>query len=102
MTPKSAVRLMAFGAVLIGGLLFLISMAARGCPPSGCSTPPVKVEAAVSAVAKPQTTCPVMGGKIDRKQYVDVKGHRAYVCCPGCIAKIKANGETPEKAPTAL
>ena len=39
-----------------------------------------------------QTTCPVMkGSKIDPKLYVDVNGKRIYVCCPGCIAPIKAD-----------
>jgi YHS domain-containing protein len=38
-----------------------------------------------------QTTCPVMGGKINKAQYADVKGKRIYVCCPGCIGKIKAD-----------
>ena len=28
---------------------------------------------------KKQTTCPVMGGKINQKQFVDVKGE-AYLC----------------------
>ena len=57
---------------------------------------------------KAQTTCPVMGGKIDKEQYVDVKGYRVYTCCAACkpkieanpkkyIAKIKANGECPQK-----
>lgn len=36
-----------------------------------------------------QTTCPVMGGEIDRNLYVDHSGKRLYVCCAGCIAKIK-------------
>jgi YHS domain-containing protein len=39
---------------------------------------------------KKQTTCPVMGGKINKAQYADVNGKRIYVCCPGCIGKIKA------------
>lgn len=39
----------------------------------------------------PQTTCPVMGGKINKAQYADAKGKRIYVCCPGCIGKIKAD-----------
>jgi YHS domain-containing protein len=43
------------------------------------------------AEVKAQTTCPVMGGKINKSQYVDVKGKRIYVCCPGCIGKIKAD-----------
>jgi YHS domain-containing protein len=42
-------------------------------------------------IPKKQTTCPVMGGKIDKSQYVDVKGKRIYVCCAGCVAKIKAD-----------
>jgi len=59
---------------------------------------------------KAQTTCPVMGGKIDKKIFVDAKGYRIYVCCAGCVAAIKANpdkyiekikakGETLEKVP---
>ena len=69
------------------------------------------VGVAKEQVGKPQTKCPVMGGPVDKTQYVDVKGYRIYVCCPGCIEKIKAdpdkyiaiiikNGETPEKLPT--
>jgi len=50
-----------------------------------------KVEAAGETVAKLQTTCPVMGGKINKSQFADVKGKRIYVCCPGCIGTIKAN-----------
>jgi len=41
--------------------------------------------------SKKQTTCPVMGGKINKAQYADVNGKRIYVCCPGCIGKIKAD-----------
>jgi hypothetical protein len=43
------------------------------------------------AEPKKQTTCPVMGGKINKAQYADVKGNRIYVCCSGCIGKIKAD-----------
>ena len=45
------------------------------------------------AEGKAQTTCPVMGGKIDKAQYADVDGVRVYVCCPGCVAKVKADPE---------
>ena len=38
---------------------------------------------------KPQTTCPILGGKIDKSLYVDYEGKRIYVCCPGCIAEVK-------------
>jgi YHS domain-containing protein len=42
------------------------------------------------AEGKAQTTCPVMGGKINKAQYAEVNGKRIYVCCAGCISKIKA------------
>jgi len=48
-------------------------------------------QAAEEKAPKKQTTCPVMGGKINKAQYADVQGKRIYVCCPGCIAKIKAD-----------
>lgn len=43
---------------------------------------------------KPQSVCPVMGGKINKKLYADVKGRRIYVCCAGCIPKIKKDPGT--------
>jgi hypothetical protein len=87
---------------------------AMGCDSCGCSTG-AKAEGAAEAEKpelKPQTTCPVMGGKINRDAFVDVKGQRVYVCCSGCIAPIKAdpdkylakiaaNGERAEAVPAA-
>ncbi len=43
---------------------------------------------------KMQQTCPVMGGKINKKLYVDHDGKRIYVCCKACIAKVKKDPET--------
>ncbi len=62
--------------------------------------------------AKPQTVCPVLGGNIDKKVYVDYQGKRIYFCCPGCDAefqkdpekfmkKIQEQGITLEKCPEA-
>jgi YHS domain-containing protein len=59
---------------------------------------------------KPQATCPVMGGEIDRDVYYDHEGKRIYFCCPGCIGEFKKDpqkylkvleerGEEPEAAP---
>lgn len=46
------------------------------------------------AEGKPQTTCPVMkGNKINPKLHVDADGYRIYVCCGGCISKVKADPE---------
>jgi YHS domain-containing protein len=41
-----------------------------------------------------QKTCPVMGGKIDPKVYVEYKDRKIYFCCPGCE---KAFNKDPEK-----
>lgn len=39
-----------------------------------------------------QMTCPVMKGEnINPDLYADANGKRIYVCCPGCIVKIKAD-----------
>jgi YHS domain-containing protein len=63
-----------------------------------------------SPARKEQTTCPVMGGKVDKSLYLDVDGKRIYVCCKGCIAtlqkdptkyirKLESEGVAIESAP---
>jgi YHS domain-containing protein len=47
-----------------------------------------KVEPLVPTVER-QTICPVMGGKIDKRLFVDYEGKRLYVCCNGCIGAVK-------------
>jgi hypothetical protein len=42
-----------------------------------------------------QKTCPIMGGPINKKLFVDYKGKRIYVCCSMCIAEVKKD---PKKA----
>jgi YHS domain-containing protein len=39
--------------------------------------------------AKLQTTCPVMGGEINRNLYVDYEGKRIYVCCKTCLGTLQ-------------
>jgi YHS domain-containing protein len=41
---------------------------------------------AASAVAKAteQTTCPVMGGAINKDIFGEYKGRKVYFCCAGC------------------
>jgi YHS domain-containing protein len=36
-----------------------------------------------------QTTCPVMGGAINKSLYVDHDGKRIYVCCEACVGEVK-------------
>lgn len=54
-----------------------------------CHGPSSPKKPAEPAAAGPQTTCPVMGRKIDRKLFVDHGGKRIYVCCEDCIAKVR-------------
>jgi YHS domain-containing protein len=60
--------------------------------------------------AAPQTTCPVMGGEINKEIYADHDGKRVYFCCAACIpkfekdpekylAKLKEMGVEPEAVP---
>ncbi len=67
---------------------------------------------ALAAESKPQTTCPVLGGNIDKQVYTDYKGKRIYFCCQGCDAefqkdpekylkKMQEQGVTPEAVPAA-
>ena len=67
---------------------------------------------AMAAEPKPQTVCPVLGGNIDKKVFIDYQGKRIYFCCSGCDAefrkdpekylkKIEAQGITLEKCPEA-
>ncbi|WP_372807704.1 hypothetical protein [Pontiella sp.] len=70
-----------------------------------------KAETAAAVEPKEQTHCPVMQrSAVDKALWVDVKGKRIYVCCPGCIEKIEANpdkyinrleaeGVTPDSTP---
>lgn len=69
-----------------------------------------KLEDQGVTLEKAQTTCPVMGGKIDKKFFVDHEGKRVYFCCGGCdgtfkkdpakyLKKLEEQGVTPEPAP---
>jgi YHS domain-containing protein len=50
-------------------------------------------QAPVKVVAGEQTTCPVMGGAIDKAIFVEYKGKKVYFCCPACVETFKANPE---------
>ena len=60
---------------------------------------------------KPQTMCPVMNAKIDKKLFVDHQNKRVYFCCSHCIKefnknpqkyidKLEKEGITLEEVPT--
>ena len=88
------------------GVMFLVGLVAvpalaqqeerASCQPGQTASDAPKAE---SGKLKPQTVCPIMGGKINKDVFVDVAGYRFYACCPPCLAKIKAD---PAKAVATL
>lgn len=57
----------------------------------------VDKDTAVAPKLKPQTSCPVMNGSINKKLFVDYKGKRIFVCCGGCIAEVKKDPDAAIK-----
>lgn len=63
-----------------------------------------------AALAESQSTCPVMGGTINKQVYADYEGKRVYFCCPYCdgefkkdpqkyLDKLKEQGQEPTAVP---
>jgi YHS domain-containing protein len=40
-----------------------------------------------------QTTCPVMGGAINKKVFVEYKGKKVYFCCASCKGDFEKDPE---------
>jgi len=101
MNGRTFLPALVVAALAVGNLATVQAAEGPGDKPKG-------PEAEKAKEVKPQTTCPVMGGKIDKKIFADVDGYRIYACCGGCLARIKADskkhiqkivdqGETPER-----
>lgn len=45
----------------------------------------------VKVVAGEQTTCPVMGGPINKDIFIEYEGKKVYFCCNGCPDVFKAD-----------
>ena len=93
---------------IIRALCMALALAAVGIL-AGCGQEDAK-EGPAAAKGKAQTTCPVMGGKIDKSIFVDHEGKRVYFCCDGCpetfkkdpakyIKKLEDEGVTLDKPP---
>lgn len=88
------------GFMLLSVCVLLIGFMAL----QGCDTPEPKRETVsfvpmvepTAELARPaeQTTCPVMGGRIDRNIYTQYKGQRVYFCCAGCEERFLSSPET--------
>ncbi len=79
---------------LFGWSLFALAAAVliTACG-NGGQTNGEPAETKETQAGKPQTTCPVMGRKIDKKIYVDHERRRIYFCCLACIDTFKKNPE---------
>jgi YHS domain-containing protein len=84
---------------LLAGLLAVGMVFSYGCKESGEGHEghehAAVAEEAESKVVAPaeQTTCPVMGGAIDKNLFTEYKGKKVYFCCPECKAKFEAEPE---------
>ena len=74
-------------SLLLAGLVVL-----TGCKKKTEPTAPAETKEAASAKIE-QTTCPVMGGAINKNIFTEHKGKKVYFCCAGCVEKFKANPE---------
>jgi len=85
-----------FWAILgIACLLLAVMLVFSGCKKKSEPVPPSsQAEAAkdVSAAVE-QTTCPVMGGAIDKNVFVEYKGKKVYFCCPACKGEFEKDPE---------
>lgn len=74
---------------------FMAALGMAGCAEAK-KAPEAEARAASSeeVALKPQETCPVMGGKIDKTIYADYQGKRVYFCCKGCEPEFE---QDPEK-----
>lgn len=80
------------------------------CTKCKCSAATEATVKAKTKITKPQTTCPLMGGKINKKIFADYEGKRVFFCCRGCVGAFKKDpakyvkqleesGVTLEKSP---
>ena len=84
-------------AVTIGLLVCVVTLS--GCKKEEPMTPPPPAApnspaASVSGDMIEQTTCPVMGGAIDKNVFVEYQGKKVYFCCAQCKGEFE---KSPEK-----
>jgi hypothetical protein len=75
-TPRIVITTLAAAVLAAGACL------AQAPTPAKNATP------AATTQVKAQTTCPVMGGAVNKSLFVDAEGKRIYVCCGGCIKNV--------------
>ena len=92
-TEKSIAQLTLIGLLLFGVLV--VSSCKQ--EPEAAQTQTVQTDgeqATVAAKETEQTTCPVMGGAIDKDVFVEYKEKKVYFCCEPCKGKFNDAAET--------
>lgn len=92
---------------LLIAVLFAVLLMLNGCKksepaPAETSTKAMQAEKAAVAedaaeevvAAVEQTTCPVMGGAVNKAIFTEYKGKKVYFCCEPCKEKFE---EAPEQ-----
>ena len=87
-----------YGVVMAAGLIFFSSCGDKNTPEDHSGhdmSSMTREETSEGAVEEQitQTTCPVMGGKIDKDIWVEHNGRKIYFCCAGCPEEFKKNPE---------
>jgi YHS domain-containing protein len=84
--------------LVVVGLVSGTFLGLAGCQKQA-PTAPTKAPTAKTTPGQPaaqvteQTTCPVMGGAINKDIFVEYQGKKVYFCCKGCIETFQANPE---------
>ncbi len=99
----NARKMSLLAAVLFAGLLMLNGCKKSEPAPTETSTGKMTMQdhaamaeetAGEVVAAAEQTTCPVMGGAINKALFTEYKGKKVYFCCDGCKEKFE---EAPEQ-----
>ena len=76
-------------------VVFLGLMIFGGCKkktePVSPSSPNTAQETVFAVIE--QTTCPVLGGAINKDIFTEYKGKKVYFCCPACKPEFEKNPE---------
>jgi YHS domain-containing protein len=83
--------------ILLAVFLIIGVVSVNGCkkqsslPPTPANSVSQAQPAGVAAVE--QTTCPVMGGPINKDVFIEYQGKKVYFCCEQCKADFEKNPE---------
>jgi YHS domain-containing protein len=77
--------------LITGGFLGLMGCQKQTPTASSKATTAKTTPGQPAAQVAEQTTCPVMGGAIDKNIFVEYQGKRVYFCCKECVAKFQAD-----------